>query len=401
MTHAKRALLVLGAGIVLASVACSSMETLGAEDSNGPGPATSGKEDGGGVSATPEGPPYGPAASGLLLVHAAGFPSFRLCFQNYLDLPPQPDSTIMPEANVVGVEIGSLVRVAPLKAPGTVYVIQEKRIRQAVGQTGAVPCRTLIAAKGTSDYSDIESLDVDIDYHVANAIDRPLGEEQVSLLAISGCGNQPILNSLGLPSSSCGSDFDSVKGNLKAKVIDLKATSKKADDSTLPVQLFQMSQPLADFNANGATVAVTFGDLRSDAGALGQSVTTGKMFEGGGQTDLALNQTESAVYGAWGFRVTAMTSGTTFFTLDQSLAAVQELSSPRELPTTYYRAASNYALLLLGDPTHTSKLSDGGANPLYNPRQAVHMLAVPVIDPSQVDAGADAAASDDAGDGGG
>jgi hypothetical protein len=35
---------------------------------------------------------------------------------------------------------------------------------------------------------------------------------------------------------------------------------------------------------------------------------------------------------------------------------------------------------------------DGGANPTYNPRRAVHLLAVPVIDQNAVDAGSDAAA---------
>ena len=61
---------------------------------------------------------------------------------------------------------------------------------------------------------------------------------------------------------------------------------------------------------------------------------------------------------------------------------------------SYYRSASNYALLLLGDPTHKPKLAGGGDNPAYNPRRALHILAVPVLDPTKQDAGAPDAATD-------
>jgi hypothetical protein len=70
--------------------------------------------------------------------------------------------------------------------------------------------------------------------------------------------------------------------------------------------------------------------------------------------------------------------------LDESLARIQSLSSPRDVPPTYYAAASNYALLLLGDPN--AKLADGGAD--TDDRRRLHFLAVPVIEP-KTDGGAD------------
>jgi hypothetical protein len=75
--------------------------------------------------------------------------------------------------------------------------------------------------------------------------------------------------------------------------------------------------------------------------------------------------------------------GTATKQLDESLARIQKLSSPRDLPPTYYAAASNYALLLLGDPSAT--VLDGGPS---DDRRGLHFLAVPVIDPKD-DAGTD------------
>ena len=59
-------------------------------------------------------------------------------------------------------------------------------------------------------------------------------------------------------------------------------------------------------------------------------------------------------------------------------------SGSRDVPPSYYGAASNYALLLLGDPD--AKLQDGG--PDKDDRRNLHFLAVPVIAPKG-DAGTD------------
>ncbi len=291
----------------------------------------------------------------------------------------------MPEANVVGVEIGSLVRLDQMTAPGTVYVLRESAVRSPPGQTNPTTCGELIATDPQQKTD--KTLTQNIDYFVANGIAQNIGQTKPTVLAITGCGSQALLTyALGVSSASCGTDWDVTKGNLKAEVVQLNTTFGVATNSSLPVQLFQMSTALDAFKGPTGRLSVTFGDLAPDAGAAPQDVDAGALFAPGPQTNLAVKQTDNAMYGSHGFRVVAGPANAPF-TLDESLAAVQELSSPRELPTSYYRAASNYALLLLGDPSHTPSFADGGVNPLYNPRQAVHILAVPVIDPAALDAG--------------
>src|SRR6185369_7036093 len=109
-------------------------------------------------------PNQGPQANGLVLVHGALFPSFRLCFENFPEMPPQPDNTVMPEANVVGVEIGSLVRINPLsKAPGKIYLISESAVRSPAADTTAPKCVELLGNPSTEN-----SLTRDNEYHVIN-----------------------------------------------------------------------------------------------------------------------------------------------------------------------------------------------------------------------------------------
>jgi hypothetical protein len=77
-------------------------------------------------------------------------------------------------------------------------------------------------------------------------------------------------------------------------------------------------------------------------------------------------------YAQRGFRVTL--GGKSL--LAQSLADVARLSSPNDLPSSYYAAASNYVLLLLGDPEAPVK-NDAGADEL----ETLHFLVVPVVQP--------------------
>ena len=332
----------------------------------------------------------GPAATGVILVHAASFPSFRLCFGNHLDQQPQPDSKVMPEANVVGVELGSVVRIDPLEAPGTIYVIDEQKVRSSANDPTIPSCAELLGKPTRT----TRSLTFDNDYHVIQAVDQPLGQHGVDALVISGCGSQAFLNDLdGLTgpgqfasSANCGADWNSTDGNLKATVIPLPTSRDGATVASIPVQIFHMSPSIEAFRGSAGTLTMKFGEL--DGGAP-KPVTVGALFAPGTQTSLAVDQSDQSIYGRDGFTLTI--SGSSTFKTVQSLAAIQALSSPTDVPTTYYRAASNYALLLLGDPAHQPTYLDGGANPTYNPRRAVHLLAVPVIDPTSLDAGSDAA----------
>jgi hypothetical protein len=366
--------------LVSAMLACGSDEDS-AFSEGGPNATT----DAGGFTPGMDGGGAVGAVSGVVVLHAAAFPSFRLCFENYPELAPQPDVALMPQANVVGVEVGSVIRLGPLEsAPGKVYVIDQRDVRSTPRNPLDRKCRELL---------DDPAFGLDRKYQLAGEITTPLGVGRVDVLAITGCGNGAWLNELGISSTDC-TDWEPTKGSLRARTVPL-LPSIAATDTSLPVQLVHMSS-LLEQQFSGSEVDVTFGAFDTDGGKpLGQHVATAPpLFEAGGPTTLSVDQTTAATFGSHGFRIAlrptedASDAGALFF-VDQSLAEVQELSFPQTVPTTYYRAASNYALLLLGDPRITRTYADGGANPSYDPRRGVHLLAIPVKEES--DAGTDAA----------
>ena len=335
--------------------------------------------------------PGTPSASGIVLVHAAAFPAFRLCFESTPDALPQPDSKLMPEANVVGVEVGSAVRIEPHKAPGKVYVIREGELRKNV--LDPPTCRELLSGEGD------RALLLDRDYHVAGEIKEALGEGQVHVLAITGCGNHYDLEEPTVKVSSAICDkvstrpWNNLAGNLETKIVPLRPTGQLANGTSLPVQLLHLA-PALGAQLGAATLDVSFGEL-SKTGKLPQAVAAQpKLLEPSDQVTLPVDHATPAVYGTHGFRIAVREpGGAVRFSVDQSLVAVQDFSAPLEIPGTYYRVASNYVLLLLGDPATPA---DAGPND----RRGLHLLAVPVLDPEQVDAGApppsDAGASADA-----
>lgn len=394
MTRANLGLLTGAVALSLAAAsACASMDSEAAMgEGNGAGGNDARSPGLGAAESVP--------ARGVVLVHAAQFPSFRLCFENMPDELPQPDSKIMPESNVVGVEIGSVVRLPPLKAPGKVFVLDERYVRSTAGAPDAVKCGDLVAdAIGRKKSS--KSLVKNSQYFEVSEITTSLGEHGVEALAITGCASRVLLDELGTTNAACGDGWSEAYGNLNAKVVPL-GSSQRTADSTLPVQLFHMAPAIDAFKGSDGSLEVTFDRLRADdAGAPADAGTSdaerreisiGAPFEGGRQTTLDIDESRGeAVYGSYGFRI-RITSSEPPFTVDQSLADIQALSAPAEVVTDYYHAASNYALLLLGDPTHRPE-PDAGAQAPYNPRRAVHLLAVPVLDPADADAGADAAPS--------
>jgi hypothetical protein len=327
------------------------------------------------------GPPVVGAASGVVILHAAAFPSFRLCFENYPELAPQPDTALMPAANVVGVEVGSVIRIGALESPpGKVYVIDQREVRATPGDPLERKCGALMGDR---------SFGVNHKYQVAGEITTPLGVENVDVLAITGCGGGAWLNELGISSSDC-SDWDPTAGSLRARTVPLLPTNA-ATDTSLPVQVVHMAPLLESTRDPNTAIEVTFGAIAPNGGLpLGQRVASSPpLFEAGAPTTLAVDQTDEAFFGSRGFRIALRSTAlegdgepvATFF-VDQSLAEVQALSSPLTVPTTYYRTASNYALLLLGDPRIERTYTDGGANPTYDARRAVHLLAVPVKEAS-------------------
>ncbi|MBX3263336.1 MAG: hypothetical protein KF782_26930 [Labilithrix sp.] len=333
------------------------------------------------------------SARGVVIVHAASFPAFRLCFSAYPELPPQPDLAVMPEANVVGVEIGSLVRIPPLeRPPGEVYVIAQRKVTAGPAEATKTCGELLDPTQG-------ELFDIN-DYNVAGELTEPLGVANVGVLAITGCGGLGFIAPLGVSQEECGPSYDASYGGLEAKTLTL-VPSRAATATSLPVQVVHLSTALEAQRGPGEVVDVTFGAF-DDSGADGLAQSVARelaLFEASPTADLSLDHDSESMYGTHGFRIALRAAdggADATFAHDQSLAEVQQLSALQAVPTTYYSAASSYALLLLGDPRVAPTYADGGTNERYDRRRAIHLLAVPVKEPT--DAG-DAPAIGDAGEG--
>jgi hypothetical protein len=396
MTHARSGLWVASAALLAAAEACGaadsafSLDSFGGADAGTKAPATSDATKGGNGSsssgsggASPSAAIATPQAEGVILVHAAKFPSFRLCFENAMELPPQPDETVMPEANVVGVEVGSVVRIDPLKPPGKIFVIREVPLR---GKSGS--CQKLFD----------DGLGENLDYQVTEPVNDPLGNHVVNLLAISGCGGRAFLPA-NTVEADCGADWQPGPGNLKGTVLVVPPANRAGTE--LPVQLFHLS-PSIEAARGAGSLNVTFGPLDSTSTALPQNVAmSATLLQQSAPATLDIGEGDDAIFAKDGFRIEVLPPGGGPPTklADQSLASVQRLSAPLDLPAPYYRAASNYALLLLGDPGAPRTL-DGGPEGAPDPtfaRRGVHLLAIPVIDPKTVDAGAPDAQAEDGG----
>jgi hypothetical protein len=336
-----------------------------------------------------------PVDNAVILVHAAKSQAFRLCFRNELDRRPQPDSDVMPEANVVGVEVGRTIRLGPLRGkPGEVFLFDEPLIRAVYPQFGGAgqgpTCESLLSAS-----NPLSKIAVSL-----GTIDKDL-RTGVHLLVVRGCpGNGPLRT---YSAAECGETWTAKDGNLGVTEIELRG-AKPPMPGTLAAQVVNLSQPLE--SAKGPRdVVVTFGDLATANAPLVPVATNPKLFDTATlppPTELRYAADDAAIYGSSGFRITLVdkTAGgaPSSVVLDQTLEQVQSISAPRELPSTYFAVASNYALLLLGDPA--PKLLDGG--PDTDDRRGLHFLAIPVIEP-KADAGVDAGPTEplDGGSGGG
>lgn len=366
---------LLTVGACALSIACSSMsDATSFENGSGGTSSSGGGGDAAGLSPSAGGEKgdLAPTDNAVILVHAAGMPAFRICFEREPNLRPQPDQETMPEANVVGVEVGSAVRLAPLKngAPGKVYIFNESLIRQYVGQ--GETCGNLL--KTPTIFKDVfEMPAITTDY-----------SKGVHLLVLRGCQGRTIVT---YTKAECGNDYDpdttadgTEKGNLSLLDIELKGANRSS--GALPTQVLHLSRALESARGS-AELAVTFGDVTTDNSFHASSAKNPELFSADPQ-DLVQSPTfpsnDDAVYASVGFRV-VLNSGSATVVAQQSLADVQKLSAPREIPSTYYSAASNYVLLLLGSPAEAQK-PDGG-----DPRLGVHLLAVPVIDPETADGG--------------
>ncbi|MBX3191201.1 MAG: hypothetical protein KF819_29660 [Labilithrix sp.] len=374
------ALVVLSAFAYACGVANeSALSDFGGEGTGARGDAAPNEGPSAGASPTD----LAPVDNAVILVHAAKALPFRLCFENELDRRPLPDADLMPESNVVGVEVGSAVRLGPLRgAPGMIFVIDEFALRFPTSEQPS--CQKALSRPEPIPYA------IRLPPGPQNtAADKDLSKG-VHLLVLTGCTGNTALNTYS--QAECGSDWTPAAGNLAIKEIELTGANR-ASPSTLPAQIVNLSQPLESARA-GRTLSITFGDLLAQ-GAKHEDVASGPPLYGEASpkepATLTYTPEDLPSYDSLGFRVQLQPpgGGAAETVLEQSLARVQNLSAPRDLPTSYFAAASNYALLLLGDPAPTFR--DGGADD--DPRRKLHLLAVPVINPKGSgagDAGADA-----------
>jgi hypothetical protein len=379
MTRTTLGLSAVLIGLSGLSYACGSA-SLSSFDANGayePGAPAGALGDGGaGTSAPEKNADLAPVDNAVILVHAAKSQAFRLCFENELDLRPQPDSDVMPQANVVGVEVGSAVRLGPLRgAPGQVYLFEEPLIRAFYPQFGG-------AGAGPSCKNLLESSNL-------MALAEPLGKVDtdlshgVHLLVVRGCPTDSLVRKYS--AAECGAGWTPTTKNFSVKEITLPGAGRPSA-GILPAQVVNLSQPL-EGSRSGRDVVITFGDLNLAGAAHAPVVTNPELFGDvpapAKPAPLTYASQNTAIYDSVGFRVKLVDAaagadaGAGTKVLDESLARIQKLSSPRDVPPSYYAAASNYALLLLGDPN--AKLADGGVD--VDDRRNLHFLAVPVIEP--------------------
>lgn len=309
-------------------------------------------------------------AKGVVLVHAAQFPSLRVCFEGKLDSKPLPDKTAMPDANVIGMDVGAALRFDPIqanKALGKVYVIEERVIRTRVGAEDTRTCKQLICEQGTT------CLRKGSDYvEAGNLTTTTLGASSVEILAITGCGNELTLNALGANSAECGAGWDRVFGNVDAKVLTGLAPVR-GGKGQIPVQLVNLAPQLTTLQGN---LEVTFGEL-TQIGTQKTPVASQPPLESPRPAaTLSVDTSNETVFATHGFRIERTTGSGMAFRREPTLADVQDLSAPRDLPDTYYATGRSFALLLLGDPRESLKPAAQ-----RDARRDVHLVAVPISEP--------------------
>lgn len=376
------ALVIGSAGGLLGVAACaaSDAESVNPSNADGAAPEAGTKQDSGASDAGAQ-----IEANAIVLVHAASFPAFRICFENASGDLPQPSTEVMPESNVVGVDVGTAVRFPPRSEMlGRAFVYLESYLRPLYTLEREGPTCGALLSGGTTKAAAI----------AVGEITTSLARG-VHALVLGGC--RDAISDPMASTARCGGDWDAATGNLRLRTIALPAYAR-ADDTRLPVQLLQLS-PSLDRSAAGRTLGVAFGSLDGGAASppapfvegavpfavpvpnppaqltytsndLGSFATTGVFVTLGGPL------------GDGGAPVDAGgDSGARALVVAQSLAEIQRRSAPRSIPPDWFATAASYVLLSVGelDP----RAADGGIDD--DPRRALHLLAVPLATP---DAGA-------------
>ncbi len=327
-------------------------------------------------------------ANGIVLVHAASFPAFRICFLGRGGDRPEPSTEVMPDSNVVGVDVGAAVRLEPKTGKlGRAFVFPESEIRPLYPQFGGnegPTCDALLQSAVKSTAIEVGDITEDV-------------SSGVHALVLTGC--------LGAASDTlattarCGDDWEAQKatpkGNLGLRVIALQAFQRQGS-SRLSVQIVQLSPGLSRLAA-GRAVGIAFGALAMDGGPPPAPFIEGAVpfakpvpnppavldyaaSEIGSYATSGVFVTLGAPIGDGGPPVEAgagAEAGARDVVIAQSLADIQKRSSPRSLPPEWFAVASSYVVISVGEPAPV--LADGGADD--DPRRALHLLAIPLGEP--------------------
>jgi hypothetical protein len=379
---------MLCAAGVLSGIACGSSDSIadfGASPEKGSDGSATGPGGGGSVEAgsltdqdAAGTPNTATTAGSVVLVHASrNLPAFRVCFKGRTTTLPLPDDKIMPNANVVGVDVGSAVHIGQLDktggsgmgdasvapfdsgadsgtgpAPtGELSIIEEKLARQFYPQgsdaSAWLNCGALVSLLQQNNY---EGHGI---YTLKGSAVTPAATSAV-FVVVRGC----LPGSTGLTKAECGADYtDVAKGNLAYDIIQavalqgtgfeyegVNASPGVPTGSTLTytneANISQKPVPIP----NGAVSTTTSTTLPPDDAAFAKAT-------------FVLKDSANKVL------------------LTQTLADVQARSSPRELPASFFGLRSTFVLFVVGDPAVADPTSTN----------ALHLLAVPVGDPATID----------------
>jgi hypothetical protein len=359
----------LAVGLVLVALACSS----GLSDLSGGGPSF----DGGGTDSTFDSAPFADAgvpvvSQGLVLVHAAAFPPFRVCFDAHPEAQPLPDTDFMPSSNVPGIDVGSALPIKPTdQTLGRAYVFREATIRPSYPPGGGKgpTCGQLLG--GTIGAQAIA---------VGDLGTIPDG---IHLLVLSGCLGTA--DDATASTTRCGPNWTSASGNLSLDVVSVSPV-QRTDLDHLPIQALQLS-PSVD--AVGRSVSLAYTTL--DGGSTAPRVLVDDLPLGTpappAPTEVAITMNDLSSFASDVFTVAlgaprgattsdagAIEAGVLF---TQSLADTQRISTPGALPPAFFGAGNTYLLVVLGDPD--PRLGDGGTDD--DARRKPHIIAIPLGQP--------------------
>lgn len=373
-----------GLALVVTAVACgSSADSASAFTGGGGGDGAIASDSGaspanGGGGDSDAGSRVGaPSAGSVVLVHASrNLPAFRVCFSGFSQTLPLPDDKIMPNANVVGVDVGTAVHIGKLDANGTsmadaavpmydageagagppltgdLSVIEEKLARQFFPQgtdASAWPnCQELTQVLKQNGYEG---------HGLYTLLGTALSHSDMfaTFVIVKGC-----LPDTTLTTKECGAGFTTAKGNLAYETLEVAA-----QDGTD-----------FDFKGVAATPAVPDGAVLFFNPKPTGTQTPAIAVQAGAVSEAASSplppDTTDYTNSVFELRDPKNLSNVL---LTQSLADIQARSAPRVLPAAFFSLRSTFVLFAIGDPAIVDKTAPN----------ALHLLAVPVQDPGKID----------------